>query len=145
MSMKKYLESIHCPQYQPGPYGVRLKYELQKEFFGKKQKLSVFPVFSYFAALFFFTLFILMALKPEFAQRVQLVFNPAPDFDLQMQGVNIEPRRSKVLVSGGMVIGSDDLSNLDSQKSYIIRRVNASDNGEMFYVNEVEQKPSIAY
>jgi len=46
MSIKKYLARIELPEPQPGPFAMRLKYELRRELFERRRNWGWYPAFS---------------------------------------------------------------------------------------------------
>jgi len=157
MSIEKYLENIKLSDKHPGPFSVRLKYQLQKEFFEKRSRFGVLSLVTSAAAFVFFIMSTVFVVNPTVAQSIHYVFNKNADETNRLENI--------VFVDEGEFLGQksrygnqpntiqgeffkvSDLSNLDKNKSYIIKKVQGRSESNVFYVSEIkgQSKPKIIY
>ncbi len=143
MSIEKYLENIKISDTNPGPYAIRLKYELKKKIF-EKNSSSFFLVLSNGFALIMLVLIISFIVKPDLADKIHYAFNSNSTAELddilaQNQGQWLG-ERSSISKNNSAFFPVNDLSTLDAKKSYIIKRVQDSKNRSIFYVSEVKDR-----
>ena len=156
MSMKKYLESIKVPEAPPGPFSVRLKYELKKEFFDRRR--SWFPAMSAVAAAMMLVLLVGMVVQPDLADRVHYVFAPQQaqqavaeagqtsgqnflsDADYRQTVARLEDMNSE---GRSPAVHVADLQDLDPDKSYMIRRTTDGDDRNIYFVSEIKSRPKM--
>jgi len=155
MSIEKYLESIKIPEKHPGPFAVRLKYQLQKEFFESRRRSYFFPAFATTAAMLFLLLASMFIIKPELAENVHYAIWKDQDQKLENilfvdEGEFIGQKSKTGTVPNtfdGEFYQVSDLSKLDKNKSYIIKKVQAKKQDNVFYVSEIKgnNKPKVIY
>lgn len=164
MSMKKYLEAVRIPDTPPGPFAVRLKYQLKQEYFDRKRSPGWYPVFSSLMALVFLALLVTFVVKPDIAHRAHEVVwdssqqdRPAMDpyagfiADKTDEETAIADEMtveaSETIDNGSGMIHINQIKNLDREKSYIIRRVSDTRNGNFVYFSEMGKPaaPRIMY
>ncbi len=154
MSMKKYLENVRVPEFPPGPFSVRLKYELKKEFFDRRR--SWFPAFSAAVAALMLALLVTVVIQPDLADRVHYAFIPQVATQTVAQGEShgkllsdAEYRqtvqRLHTIASEGRspAIQVRDLQDLDTDKSYLIRRTTDDGNRSIYFVSEIKSRPKM--
>ncbi len=162
MSIKKYLENVHVPDTPPGPFSVRLKYELKKEFFERKR--SWYPAFATAFASVMFLLIMGFVARPDIAHNLHYVLvgeeeqpievaledlqeteldTPEPfltDEDIYLANQRI----GNVSVVGDSTQGEvAGFPHLDEGKSYIIRRGTDEKKGNVYYISEVKKLPKM--
>ncbi|MCD4829301.1 MAG: hypothetical protein K8R90_07760 [Candidatus Cloacimonetes bacterium] len=152
--MRKYLESIKAPEAPPGPFSVRLKYELKKEFFDRGR--SWFPMASAVAAAIMLVLLITVIVQPDLADQVHFAFAPQQI----EQSVATETGNRQFLsdeeysqtVARLQTMSNDsrspaihvrDLQDLDPDKSYLIRRTTDDSDRNIYFVSEVRSRPKM--
>jgi hypothetical protein len=104
MSIKKYLARIDLPDPQPGPFAVRLKYELRKELFERRPTWGWYPAFSTGLAGSLMILLSLFVVRPHWASalhaslfgqeavsNVANVTSPAPSSAPVIRSQGVEP------------------------------------------------------
>lgn len=153
MSIEKYLENIEKPDTNPGPFAVRLKYEMKKELFERNRGWSFYPIASTVAASILLVCVGLLIMKPNIADNVHYA----------LSGKN-EGLKNIVFVDEGEYLGQksdsnsdyanvgefyqvSDLSKLDKSKSYMIKKIRGRRNDVIFYVSEMKptKKPKVVY
>lgn len=145
MRVSKYLSEIKAPEYLPGPFGVRLKYELKQEFLDRKRNFWV-PVLSSSLA-FGFAFMSFLIVKPETAIKLhQMAFNDNRQMDyllMHNQNENLEDYNSKLKP----VSTESPFSMMEDDKSYIIHKIKDNDNRTIIYVSEVKKsvQPKVLY
>ncbi len=162
MSIKKYLENVRVPETPPGPFSVRLKYELRKEFFERKR--SWYPAFATAAAAMMFLLVMGFVMRPDFAHNLHYAF--AGEKEVVEEVAQIEP--GEVMVDapepflteediylanqriGNVSVVNDSVQgevagfpHLVEGKSYIIRRGTDEKKGNVYYISEVKKLPKM--
>lgn len=156
MSMRKYLESIQTPDVPPGPFSVRLKYELKKEFFEHRRR-SWFPALSTAAAMLMLALLVTVVVQPDLADSVHYAFTPQEDTtaiasadETSGQFLSDEDYRQTVERLQAMASESrspavqvGDLQDLDPDKSYLIRRTTDGSDRNIYFVSEIKSRPKM--
>ncbi len=162
MSIKKYLENVHVPDTPPGPYSVRLKYELKKEFFERKH--SWYPAFATAAATIMFALVMGFVARPDLAHNLHYVFvgeqeTPVelaleesmnepietPEPFLTEEDIYLANQRvgNEAVVTDSIQGDVAGFPHLVEGKSYIIRRDTDEKQGNVYYINEVKKLPKM--
>lgn len=148
MSLKEYLKNIKLPDVNPEGFDVKLKYELKKEFFHSKHNIAWFSIASAAMAAVFMILFSIMVFSPTAAGKVHYALfktdkaqieNPN-NFNLPLaSGRSLTARRSNNYATGnGAIQVVSDLSQLDPNKSYMVKKVTNKGRVSRYYVSEVQ-------
>ncbi|MCL2062829.1 MAG: hypothetical protein FWG98_00455 [Candidatus Cloacimonetes bacterium] len=150
MPIDKYLCNVNLPDFQPGPFTVRLKYELKQLYFDKK--LSNFYHYVYSSAILgLFVICLLLVFKPQTAHNINsFVFRTDHENALDMlllaeKDIDISNLPSNIrTVSTEM---PNSLSFLEDDKSYLIHKFRNHENKTMIYISEVknQQQQRILY
>jgi hypothetical protein len=179
MSIKKYLARIEVPDPQPGPFAVRLKYELRRELFEHKKSWGWYPAFSTSLAGGLLAILSILVIEPHWATMVHAslfgrelpktapatpVEQPAPQVATSLPPASENPNGERIV--NGIVLppksenpvrnlvaqadstrsGRNSFPVLDEDKSYIVRRIQVSDNRSVYYVSELKaETPKVIY
>ncbi len=146
MSIKKYLENINTPEVHPGPFSVRLKYELEKEYFHRKRSFGWYPAFATAALVVMVFAFAVFIFKPDLADKAHYAFWRAEGKQYQLFAENsgIAQSAPNSIVDQSNFVPVNNLSNLDESKSYVIKKVRDRNNRSIFYVSEYKgQQPKV--
>lgn len=149
--LNKYLCRINKPDFQTGPFSVRLKYELKNKFFDQK-KSHLFPIISVSVMSVMTLMLGMLIIKPQTAYRINqlafnhkdnidfLLFNPDDNNDFSNISENIKPVSSNNLQDS-------PLSMIEEDKSYILHKLKDDADRTIIYISEVKKKvqPKILY
>jgi len=158
MSVEKYLENIELPEENPGPFSVRLKYNLKNQLYERNRKREMLQRFSSNLALLMFVLVSLMIYRPNLAAslhdnllcRTGIINGESEDEQLlaEQRQADIElPEQGRFLGMAHTVSTSGrgyspyqimELSDLPEETPYIIRKVKDSNNRHIYIVTEIE-------
>ncbi len=148
--LSKYLCSVNKPDFQTGPFSVRLKYELRNKFFEQKQS-RLMPVIS-LSLVSVLTLMVgMLIIKPQTALKLnQLAFNHKDNMDYLL--FNSDENVDFSNIADHIKPVSSDLQNsplsmIEEDKSYILHKMKDDSNRTIFYISEVKKKvqPRILY
>ncbi|HOQ80448.1 MAG TPA: hypothetical protein PL063_01770 [Candidatus Cloacimonadota bacterium] len=148
--LSKYLCSVNKPEFQPGPFSVRLKYELKNKFLEQKQS-RLLPTISVSLVSVLTVMLSLLIIKPQTAYRLnRLVFDNNKDIDYLLFNSQEETDYSNLSSQIRPVatnMQNSPLSMIEEDKSYILHKLRDSSNRTIFYISEVKQKvqPKILY
>jgi hypothetical protein len=150
MHIDKYLCDVKKPTFLPGPFSVRLKYELKQAIFDKKPVSSFHLVYSS-AIICLFILCTVFVLNPTTAQRLHtLVFpeNQTDTLDLLLMAerdidLSNYPTTFRTVASEL----ENTLPFLENNKSYLIHKFRNTEDKAFIYISEVKnsQKPPRSY
>lgn len=166
MSIEKYLEDVHVPSGQPGPFTFKLKHDIKKRLLlRKRRQMTLYRVAKYANVLLFLAV-AFMIVNPDYAVQINRTFtgNPEP----QEQTMHAEQQDDKLpLTEEGTYLGSGsglgsgsissrivpvstggqasasssfqimELSELEENKPYIIRKFRDNNNRSVYLVNEM--------
>ncbi|MCB5250949.1 MAG: hypothetical protein RBS16_03310 [Candidatus Cloacimonadales bacterium] len=148
--LSKYLCSINKPEFQPGPFSVRLKYEMRNKLFENKQS-KLMPVISISLVSVLTIMLTMLILKPNTAYKINsFVFDNKKDIDYLLfnsqDGGDFSGISDHIKPVSANIQGSP-LSMIEEDKSYILHKLRDSSNRTIFYISEVKQKvqPRILY
>lgn len=151
MSLSKFLSEIKKPDTLPGPFAIRLRYELRNEFMTiKKTSVSTIVSTSFlFVCVAVIGLFIL---KPQVAQSAHNFISGQEkknDFMvLSNEGTYLgESPSSMKAVSQNQTVDTTGISLLEEDKTYVIRKIKDNNNRSIYYISEIKQSvaPHIIY
>ena len=147
MSIEKYLSHIKLKEVPPGPFSVRLKYELTRSLFEKQRNIGFYPVFATAMAAVMLFMSLAFVFNPDLADKAHYAFSRNEDKPSELFTNSQSEVRSSSIVGQGQVYQVSDLSMLDDTKSYIVRPAKDSRNGKMYFVSEIDNrnKPKIVY
>jgi len=141
MHIDKYLCDVKRPNFLPGPFSIRLKYELRQTIFEKKVNHTLHYVYAT-AVLCLLILCTIFVSKPQTAERLNiLVFgDKTQSLDmLVLTDRNIDlsnfPTHVKT-VSSDM---NTALPFIEENKSYLIHKFKNHEDKVLFYISEVKQ------
>jgi hypothetical protein len=162
MSVEKYLENVKFTEVNPGPFSVRLKYNLKNYCYEQRRKRDIFLRTSSKLALVMLVLASAMIYKPDLAANLHenlLCKTGILSNDLAEEEQLIAERRQAEIDlpdegrylgmwhavstggnAGNLPYGIMGLSELTEEKPYIIRKVRDRNNRYIYIVNEVEEK-----
>ncbi len=149
MSMKKYLRSVEIPDLHPGPFAVRLKYELKNDFLRKKH-FSLVPVFSAGAWVVVLLVTGLFIMKPDIPSKLHYAIWKTQPLPAQTQAKNYY---QPVSVSNTGIIDRENedsltgFGQLEEDKTYLVRKIKDANNKFIFYVSEIktDKTPKVIY
>lgn len=142
MHIDKYLCNIEKPDFLPGPFSVRLKYELKQEFFDKKSKLSMH--FMYCTGLIsLFVICTLFVLRPNTAENLhKIVFGDRNSETLDMLLLSDNDIDLSNFPNNIRTVSSDHNSSLpfiEEDKSYLVHKFRDHNNKTLIYISEVKK------
>ena len=162
MSIEKYLNNIKVPINHPGPFSVKLKHELKTELFIRRRKRDRILVASSSLSIGLFAVLVFIVFNPTAASQihdtvlVQTGLVQAGEADIQQQLA--EQRQFEIdLPDEGRYLGFShqvsqsnsannyqimELSELDEETPYLIRKVRGSNNRYIYLISEVENPRS---
>ncbi len=148
--LSKYLCSVNKPDFQTGPFSVRLKYDLRNKFFEQKER-KLMPIISFSLAGIMTLMLGMLIIKPQTAYRLnQLAFNHKSNMDYLLFNSDENTDFSNISdhikpVSGNL--NDSPLSMIEEDKSYILHKLKDDANRTIFYISEVKKKvqPRILY
>ena len=145
MLIDRYLCDIDTPYFQPGPFSVRLKYELKQSFFDKKSSKTLHLAYAS-AVLSLFVVCSLLVVRPHTAQRLNsLVFGEQTstldmllltESDIDVSNFPSHIRR----VSHQM---NSSLPFIEEDKSYLLHKFRNHDNKTLIFISEVKRTQPI--
>ena len=148
MPIDKFLCNIDLPDFQPGPFAVRLKYEIKKLYFERRLSRAMHYVYSS-AILGLFVLCMTLVLHPQTALRMNnYVFKNSDDaLDMLLlpeRDIDISNFPSNIRTVSADV---NSLPFIEEDKSYLIHKFRNHENRTVIYVSEVKkaQQPSRYY
>ncbi len=136
-----YLNSFNVIDVPPGPFSVKLKYDLKNKLF-KSNRLQMFFIPAIASFLILISFVSLLIIKPEIAAQINYAFTgdkPFPEFLEQKPIIYTEGN-----IRANEVNSIDDLKNLSEDKTYIIRKERKKGRN-IFYINEQNKNPKIVY
>ena len=148
MPIDKFLYEVKAPSFHPGPFAIRLKYELKQLVFEKKAG-RLFH-FAYSTAIFsLLVLCLVFIMKPQTAHNINnLVFR---DNDAALDMLLLAEKDIDISdFSSNIRTISTDTSSLhfiEEDKSYLIHKFRNQENKTLIYVSEVKssQQNKILY
>jgi|SRR5690554_3418768 hypothetical protein len=159
MSVEKYLENIKLPEDSPGPFSVRLRYNLKNQLYERHRKRERLQKFVGNLALVMFILVSVMIYRPNLAAtlhdnllcRTGIINNGNEDEKqllAEQRQAEIElPDQGRFLGMAHSVSTSGrgyspyqimELSDLPEETPYIIRKVKDSNNRHIYILTEIE-------
>ena len=158
MSVEKYLENIKIPDESPGPFSVRLKYNLKNTYYEKIRRRDMMLKFTSHAGILMFVALSVMIYKPTLAAslhdnllcRTGLITSTDEDDQLiaDRRQAEIElPENGHYLgmrynvstsATGNLPYQIMELSDLPEERPYIIRKVRDRNNRIIYIVNELD-------
>jgi len=145
MHIDKYLCDIDTPCFQPGPFSVRLKYELKQSFFDKATSKVLHLVYS-LAVFGFFIVCTVFVLQPHTAHRVNaFVFGDQSatldmllltENDIDVSNFTSHMRR----VTNQM---NSSLPFIEEDKSYLLHKFRNHDNRTLIFISEVKRSQPV--
>lgn len=146
--LNKYLCSIDKPDFQPGPFSVRLKYELKNQFFNQK-KSYLFPVLNYSFMSLLLLIIGLLVVRPQTALKInQLAFNKQDNLDFLLLNPDAESLNNNYNDNLQTVSATNSpFSMIEEDKSYIVHKLKDETNRTVIYISEVKKKvePRVLY
>jgi len=146
MPIDKYLFDIKKPDFTPGPFAIRLKYEMKQVLFCDKHKN--YANICYGATIISLSFIcLLFVLKPSAAQSLNnLVFGYGPhdtidmlfseEGDIDLSYYNTSFRNVQSGLNG-------TLPFIEEDKSYLVQKFKNNDNKTLIYFSEVKQPKTI--
>ena len=144
MHIDKYLCDYETPDFQPGPFSGRLKYELRQSFFTKRNLSSLHIAYTS-ALLCLLLLCSVFVLNPQVAQSLNyyvfgnlnddsqdVLLLPERDIDLSQYPSNIRTVSTT---------SNQSLPFIEEDKSYIIHKFRNCDNKTLYYISEIKESP----
>ena len=147
MPIDKYLCNVNLPEFQPGPFSVRLKYELKQNLFDKRRSLGFFH-FAYSGAIFgLLLLCIMFVVNPQTANKLNtIVFGEQEDHTLDMLMLaerNMELSTISNYSHQIRTVSSNSCSPLpfiQENRMYVIYKFTNPDNQTLVYFNEIRPR-----
>ena len=141
MPIDKYLYNVNAPDFPPGPFAVRLKFELKQLFFDKK--IGSFFHYAYSTAILgLVAICLLLIMKPHAANNINHFVFRGKDSTLDKllvaeRDIDMSSFTSSIRnVSAEM---NQSLQFLEDDKSYLIHKFKDHENKTLIYVSEVKQ------
>lgn len=119
MSIEKYLDGVEVPQGSPGPYSVKLKYDIRKRLLIKQRNRErLFIIFKYINILLFL-LVALIVYKPDYAVLINETFAAKDSSELPVADKLPEPSAAPQkddlhFLGEGVALGSQQFSGTGS-------------------------------
>lgn len=148
--LNKFLCRINKPDFQTGPFSVRLKYELKNQFFDQKHS-QLFPIISVSVMTLMTVMIGMLIFKPQTAYRLnQLAFNHKDNIDYLLfnsDDNNDFSNLSDQIKPVSSNFQDSPLSMIEEDKSYILHKLTDDTNRTIIYISEVKKKvqPRILY
>jgi hypothetical protein len=136
MHIDKFLYDVKTPKFQPGPFSVRLKYELKKVMFDKKSNKQLHLIYiTSICCLAFICL--MLVISPNSAQNINnIVFkNKTNNFDMIL---NAENNINLSNIPANMNSLEATLP-FEENKSYLVHKYINKDGQPLIYVNEIKR------
>ena len=142
MPIDKYLYDIEIPDFTPGPFAIRLKYEMKQVIFYERNK-PFYHILYASALLSLSFICVLFVFKPSAAQSLNhLVFKSAQpeDFDL-IYAEESDIDLSKYATNVKAVTGNANASFpfIEEDKSYLVHKFRSNENKMLIYFSEVRK------
>jgi len=147
MHIDKFLCDIEAPFHQPGPFSARLKYDLKRNFFDRRQGKAIH--YAYSSAIFSLLIVCtLLVFRPYTAQKVNsFVFGNGDtntttldmllltenDIDISNFPANIRPVTHQL---------NSALPFIEEDKSYLLQKFRNHENKMLIYISEVRPRQS---
>ena len=163
MSVEKYLDNVETPEINPGPFSVRLKYNLKNYFYERRRKREIYLKLTSNVGIFLFVMVSVMVYKPDLAASLHenllcktgIISNDQIDEEQYLA----EQRQAEIeLPDAGRSFGMRynvattsttdnpyqimELSDLTEETPYVIRKVRVSNNRYVYIVSEMEANQS---
>ncbi len=176
MSIEKFLDQVNTPNNHPGPIAVKLKYDIKKRILLRKRKQQQLFTIAKYANVILLLFVVSMIINPDYALVINRTFTANTDpkeqslhaetqddnLPLSEEGVYLgsglsarSNNQSHIIPvsTGGQAAGSSsfqimDLSELEDNTPYIIRKINDRNNRSIYFVNEIatlENRSRIPY
>ena len=160
MSVEKYLENIEIPDVNPGPFSVRLKYNLKNCFYERRRKRELYLKATSNVGIFLFLLLSFMIYKPDLAaslhDNILCKTGIITNNEIEEEQLLAEKRQAEIeLPHEGTYLGMRyyastasagnspyqvmELSDLPEETPYIIRKVRDGNNRYMYIVSEIKE------
>ena len=140
MPIDKFLYSLKTPDFPPGPFSVRLKYELKQLYFDRKIGKILHLTYSA-AILCLVVLCITLVTNPHIASNINnFVFNGnnstldkllLAERDIDISNFSASVRNVSHEINSSLTFLEDD-------KSYLIHKFKDNDNNTLIYISEVK-------
>ena len=141
MHIDKYLCDVEQPDFLPGPFSVRLKYEIKQKFFDKRNV-------NYFHLAYSGTIFGLLlicsflVLKPDTASTInKIVFgNQTETLDMLLlsdKDIDLSNYSSNIRTVSSDI--NSTLPFIEEDKSYLIHKFRDHQNKTLIYISEVKK------
>ncbi|MDD4155924.1 MAG: hypothetical protein PHY08_05060 [Candidatus Cloacimonetes bacterium] len=142
MHIDKYLCNVEKPEFLPGPFSVRLKYELKQKYFDKKNGLSLHYIYGTTLASLLVICAFLVA-KPHTAQSINnFVFGDTKEETLDMLLLSEHDIDLSNYPNSIRTVSSENNSTLpfiEEDKSYLIHKFKDQNNKTLIYISEVKK------
>ena len=145
MPIDKYLSDIETPDFSPGPFAIRLKYEMKQVIFFERNKPLYHFIYST-AILSLSVICLLLVLKPQTAQSlnllvfkgeqpedIDLIYAEESEIDLSKYASNVKAVSSNANTSFPFI---------EEDKSYIVHKFRNHENKMLIYFSEVRKPQS---
>ncbi len=150
MHIDKYLCNIEKPDFLPGPFSVRLKYELKQQYFDRKNGFSLHYIYCT-SVMSLLIICSLLVIKPHTAKNLnRLVFGNSHDETLDMLLLSDRDIDLSNYPNSIRTVATDNNSTLpfiEEDKSYLIHKFKDHNNKTLIYISEVKKnlKPKTLY
>jgi hypothetical protein len=141
MPIDKFLCDVDLPQFHPGPFSVRLKYELKQLYFEKKVR-NVFHFVYSSVILSLIVVCSLFIFKPQVPYNINsFVFN-GEDTTLEQLLFAERGADGSNFLDNIRTLSSDlgHLPFIEEDRSYLIQRFRNNENQSLFYISEVKNQ-----
>jgi hypothetical protein len=148
MHIDKYLCDVNLPEFQPGPFAVRLKYELKQSFFDKRKTAWMFHFVYSTAILGLLAICIFLVVNPHVANNMNtIVFGEQETTESSLEMLLLAERDIDVsnFPSGIRTVSSNTYSPLpfiEENTVYVIYKFTNEYNQTLFYINQIRQRPA---
>ncbi len=146
--INRLLYNMKAPNYDPGPFKTRLKYELMNQLYHQRKNWFL-PIFATSMLTVFAIMTTIMIIKPETAFKAhQFAFNNDKKLDyllMNNQNTNMDDYQSQLRP----VVNNNNsaFSMMEDDKSYIIHKLKDDSDRTIILISEVKKKvqPKILY
>jgi len=144
MHIDKYLCDLEAPFYQPGPFSVRLKYELKQAFFDRRSGSIIH--FAYSTAIFSLLIVCtLLVFRPYTAHQINSFVFGGQETTLDMlllteNDIDISNFPSNVRAVSQEL--NSALPFLEEDKPYLVHKFRNHENQMLIYISEVRPRQS---